>query len=361
MAPRLARKGGYVRLVGRGFAISAVRLDALPSASEKPLPPVPEVGRPRLLLPSQMSAYERFAPVLDALPPIDFGIAYGSGVMEQAERSGPAPLIDFIVSAPDLEAFHAENLRRNPSHYPMFARALGPRFVAWANESWGAGLWYVTMVRVHGLEVKYGVVSSSTLVQDLEQWKTLYVAGRLQKPVLVLRETPEIGAALSANLRYALSYALLLLPERFSEFELWEKITSISYSGDPRMNIPGGENPRKIQNIVRGKNVLEGFRSLYANHVGRVGLRFADSSTPRPAEQVAKFLWHGNGEAAMQQPGDGEHLAQLLTDLPRPLKVKVAGHFKANVDDQAAWRGIVDKPGFRQVVENGKLQVPGKS
>lgn len=287
-----------MRLSVRSLSVSAVRLDAFPSAppSEKCLRK-PGDG-PRLLLPQQMSAYERFVPVLSSLPAVDFGIAYGSGVMEQAERSGPAPLIDFIVSAPDLEAFHAENIQRNPDHYPLFARALGPRFVAWANDTWGAGLWYVTMVQVAGLEVKYGVVSSATLVRDLHEWRTLYTAGRLQKPVLVLRETPEIAAALSANLRYALSYALLLLPERFSEFELWEKITSISYSGDPRMNIPGGENPRKIQNIVRGKNVLDGFRSLYANHVGRVGLRFADDKPA--AQQVAQFLWRGDGSGTLQ-------------------------------------------------------------
>lgn len=336
-----------MHLVSRSFTVSAARLDAFKELPEKR-------DGPRLLLPSQITAYERFAPVLSSLPPVDFGIAYGSGVMEQAERSGPPPLIDFIVSAPDLTAFHAENLKRNPDHYPLFARALGPKFVAWANDAWGAGLWYVTMVNVQGFEIKYGVVASDTLVRDLQQWRTLYTAGRLQKPVLVLRETPEIASALSANLRYALSYALLLLPERFSEFELWEKITSISYSGDPRMNIPGGENPRKIQNIVRGKNVLEGFRSLYSNHVGRVGLRFADDKPPA-ANEVAKFLWQGNGDATLQQPGSSEHLAQLLVDLPRPLKVKVAGHFKTDVDDPTAWLEITSKPDFRKVVENGEL------
>lgn len=31
--------------------------------------------------------------------------------------------------------------------------------------------------------IKYGVVSSSTLCQDLQNWTTLYLSGRMHKPV----------------------------------------------------------------------------------------------------------------------------------------------------------------------------------
>lgn len=44
---------------------------------------------------------------------------------------------------------------------------------------------------------------------------------------------------------------------------LWEQIAGISYSGDPRMSIPGAENPQKVKNIVRGEGVQSGLREMY--------------------------------------------------------------------------------------------------
>jgi hypothetical protein len=36
---------------------------------------------------------------------------------------------------------------------------------------------------VHGAMVKYGVVSTRSVLHDLHSWSSLYVAGRLHKPV----------------------------------------------------------------------------------------------------------------------------------------------------------------------------------
>ncbi len=40
-------------------------------------------------------------------------------------------------------------------------------------------------------------------------------------------------------------------------------------SGDPRMVVPGGENPRKVQNIVRPQ--IARFRSLYYKLLAELG------------------------------------------------------------------------------------------
>lgn len=62
-----------------------------------------------------------------------------------------APMTDYLLSVPDTKAFHSANMRRNPSHYPMTARTLGAAATGWLTENWGAGVWYVTMVRIRGL------------------------------------------------------------------------------------------------------------------------------------------------------------------------------------------------------------------
>ncbi|TXT08947.1 hypothetical protein VHUM_02421 [Vanrija humicola] len=219
--------------------------------------------------------------------------------MAQANAStdGPPPLTDFILSTPNAVDFHRANLAQHPSHYPLYARVLGPRFVGWLTESFGAGLWYVTMVKFGDLEVKYGVISTPTLTRDLENWTTLYVAGRLHKPVLTLALNPELRPALDVNTHSALALALIQLPpgKEFSELALWEQIAGISYSGDPRMSVPGAENPEKVKNIVRGEGVLDGFRALYGPHLATgVGLRYAGDKDGSTKE------WRGHGEALLE-------------------------------------------------------------
>jgi translocator assembly and maintenance protein 41 len=108
--------------------------------------------------------------------------------------------------------------------------------------------------------VKYGVTNIDTLSRDLKTWDTLYLAGRLQKPVQILRDDPSITLSYQANLIAATRTALLMLPERFTEYQLYSTITGISYLGDPRMSV-GAENPNKIDNIV--DNQLAHFRLLY--------------------------------------------------------------------------------------------------
>lgn len=121
------------------------------------------------------------------------------------------------------------------------------------------------------------MISIYDLIDDLENWSTLYCAGRLQKPVKFIRSDARVELAQQSNLRNALQVALLIHPSKdskISESELYKTIARISYLGDFRMRV-FGENPRKISNIVDSQ--FEDFRRLYSpimndiENVSRIG------------------------------------------------------------------------------------------
>ncbi|KAK0702080.1 mitochondrial matrix Mmp37-domain-containing protein [Lasiosphaeria miniovina] len=230
-----------------------------------------------------------FKDVLKQIPwqfraPIRYAFAYGSGVFPQSKANGKtasaeiirsihpiAPpavqraqdgtpkMIDFIFGVSHTQHWHSLNMKQHHDHYSSLA-SLGSGAVSYVQDKWGAGVYFNPYVVVNGILIKYGVVQLSTLEQDLTQWDTLYLAGRLQKPVKILRDDPKIRLANQMNLLSALRTALLLLPPNFTEEELYGTIAGISYLGDPRMALPT-ENPSKVKNIV-GNNMAN-FRRLY--------------------------------------------------------------------------------------------------
>ena len=194
----------------------------------------------------------------------------GRGLTRQVEaRAGArwapalqASMIDLIFAVEDPAAWHARNVQQYPQHYSAL-RWLGPRALA-AVQELGAGVYFNTNVAMLDEQIKYGVVSVNRLVHDLRTWETLYLSGRLHKPVTVLRDEPAISAALAANRDSALQTALLLVPERFSTAELLTAVAGLSYTGDVRMAL--SENPHKVANIVAGQ-----FAELAELYVPRLG------------------------------------------------------------------------------------------
>jgi translocator assembly and maintenance protein 41 len=211
--------------------------------------------------------------------PIRYAFAYGSGVFTQTSapsgpgQTHPAPpqaiqkvqqgkgkMIDFIFGVSHSQHWHSLNLHEHRDHYSAMGH-LGSYAVTQLQEKWGAGVYFNPYVTVNGTLIKYGVVNIDTLCRDLSQWDTLYLAGRLQKPVKILRDHPSVRLANQMNLLSALRVALLLLPKEFTEFQLYSTIAGISYMGDLRMSLPA-EDPRKVNNIVSGQ--MDYFRRLYA-------------------------------------------------------------------------------------------------
>ncbi|KAF5657049.1 proline transporter [Fusarium heterosporum] len=215
--------------------------------------------------------------------PIVYCFAYGSGVFPQGpsktsitesefravhpnppealikSQKGSPKVLDFIFGVSHVEHWHSINMKQNRHHYSGLA-SLGSGSVSRV-QNWGAGVYFNPFVEVNGMLIKYGVTSIDNLVQDLSSWDSLYLAGRLQKPVKILRDHPRVRLANQHNLIAAVRTALLLLPPDFTEAQLYSTIAGLSYLGDPRMSLPT-ENKSKVTNIV--ENNIVHFRRLYA-------------------------------------------------------------------------------------------------
>ncbi|QBM86060.1 translocator assembly and maintenance protein 41 [Metschnikowia aff. pulcherrima] len=203
---------------------------------------------------------------------LQYSFGYGLGVLAQSGyeiSKSRKPQLDVIHIVDKPVEFHRQNAARFPKHYSSVIR-LGDSALGWI-QNFGAGVYfnpYVSMSDGSGGEsvVKYGIISSQRALMDLREWTTLYIAGRLQKPVKHLFHLNDaLKLANEYNLECALNLSLLIILSRqgsnfISCSQLFNQVALISYMGDPRMII-GGENPNKVQNIV--KKQLPFFKSLY--------------------------------------------------------------------------------------------------
>jgi len=168
-------------------------------------------------------------------------------------------MLDFMFAVTHPAHFHSINMQQHPSHYPLHARILGSSYVSRVEEM-GPGVWFNAYIPMKDVTIKYGVTTIDNLCSDLLNWNTLYLAGRMHKPLRIIKDDARVRLTQQVNLTSAVRAALLTLPEEFSETELFERITGISYSGDPRMYLPA-ENRGKVGNIVRKQGPQ--FKELY--------------------------------------------------------------------------------------------------
>lgn len=259
--------------------------------------------------------------VLRSYPPMVCAFAYGSGVVEQGgydySHKDPArlPMLDMIFVVEDSVAWHSENMLVNADHYTSIV-AMNPTIVTAVQENFGAHVWFNAFVPMNtklspGRMMKYGVISCKSLLADLKGWKSLYIAGRLHKPVLMVKCNTEIEEALEINKRNALRAALLLMPRVFSETDLYLGIASLSYIGDPRMII--GENPKKIINLVTP--IVPHYRNMYQSAlrslVNNPTIRSKSLSIPPILKEVTNLP-----ETIYLQEGSRESRWSLCLGLP---------------------------------------------
>lgn len=204
--------------------------------------------------------------ILSTLPPVHFAFAYGSAIVPQRHADPRRRMIDLVVVVDDALDWHQLNISRNPTHYSVPMTLLGPSAIAsLQRSSFGARVYYNTVILPPPIpSFKYGVVELRHLRDDLLSWHSLYLSGRLHKPVHLLTHTrvpASLADAMAVNLNAAAAAALLMLPSRFRERDLYAAIARLSYLGDVRLNLPL-EPSSKVFDIVSPN--LDRFRNLYA-------------------------------------------------------------------------------------------------
>ena len=148
---------------------------------------------------------------------------------------------------------------------------LGSKAISELQDKFAAKCYFNTLIPFEDGLIKYGVINRNNLIADLLDWESLYIAGRLHKPVRIIHEISknldaELHMALRMNLKNALHTSLLLLPEKFTEQMLYETLAGLSYQGDFRMTI--GEDKNKVKKISTGS--FNELQELYANQLSKM-------------------------------------------------------------------------------------------
>ena len=127
--------------------------------------------------------YDNF--IFKHFPEVDYAFAYGSGAFEQVGNTNP-DMVDFVFAVSNSTAWHDQNIKKNSTHYSTIMRYAGGNKVAYLQRDYGAKLYYNTLVPLpfgKAPFIKYGVIETNDLIDDLANWSTLYISGRMHKPV----------------------------------------------------------------------------------------------------------------------------------------------------------------------------------
>uniref|UniRef100_A0A094ZKL6 Phosphatidate cytidylyltransferase, mitochondrial n=1 Tax=Schistosoma haematobium TaxID=6185 RepID=A0A094ZKL6_SCHHA len=249
------------------------------------------------------------------------------------DRTSSNSLIDIIIIVRNPVEWHLENISENPNHYNFSFRNYAKKYQSSSLEVFlsripGPKVYYNPFIEWSDpldntkLSFKYGVVSLDNLLTDLCDWSHLYLAGRLQKPVLWIPSGSDLSSpqvydeklcvSQNKNLLASISYSILQnYPTNFplNEYDLFYTISSISYTGDWRMII--GEDRQKVRRLVSGESRLSEFRTLYNNTLDSLQL-YGFSLKPSSKSNLCKNELHWFKPCN----NESENIFQLLKNIP---------------------------------------------
>lgn len=241
---------------------------------------------------------EKILKFMETRPETVAVIGYGSGINPQCGQENRKPQIDLIVVVDDLKKWHALNIQQNPKDYSFSGKLI----FKYAPRKWlksGGKITYMTYIPFDGSKYKIGTIEKNDFLNDLKNWETFYIAGRMQKPILIVSAPSDIEKAIEYN-RHAglLSTKLLLGKGEFDEEYFYTILAGLSYIGDTRMGI--AENPDKVLNIVKGR--FDFYHDIYGCQLKIAdGLVYiSDESIDTLPDDLHLFLTNYDG-----QIGDG--------------------------------------------------------
>ncbi|KAF3623428.1 putative haloacid dehalogenase-like hydrolase domain-containing protein 3-like [Capsicum annuum] len=265
--------------------------------------------------------------LLEILPPVEFCCIYGSKL--HPNNKDETSMTDHIIGVADPRQWHSENLNLNKDHYASWLVHLGgARMINDIANDIGVGVHFNPFVSCNKKMVKYGVVRMHDFIQDILRWDRFYLSGRLQKPVNILVDKLDIKNVNTVNLKAATSAALLLLPSKFTEEDLYAKICSLSYMGDLRMLF--AEDKNKVKKIVRGQFYL--FEEMYKPFLEEY-----------EANNLLRFSSAGDKQVNIFQDCGLSAASTLVSSLPSSIRSDMAMKLgdKRIVDDSGRVRQVV--------------------
>jgi translocator assembly and maintenance protein 41 len=186
---------------------------------------------------------------INAKPSVIDVIGYGSAVKTQTNSTDKIKKqIDIIAMVDDAVNWHLENNSLNPHEYNLLAKYLIAKLM-----HLGTDAEYISNISYEDNYFKIGIIGKDDFLCDLYNWSNFFMAGRMQKPIMILSDDKNLTNAIYTNRLNALRTSLILAyQKRITEEELYKIICSLSYLGDIRMSFKM-ENPHKINNIVFGE------------------------------------------------------------------------------------------------------------
>jgi len=194
---------------------------------------------------------EKIKKFINKRPEVVAAYGYGSGIFKQSGyTNNDKPQIDLILVVEDLKKWHKENMKLNKKDYSMTGKVFFEN--AKISQLKGlTGITYVSNIKEDGNIFKYGTIEEKDLIENLETWKSFYMAGRFQKTIYPIKESERLIQAISKNRENALLVSTYLQDkEEVDSKDIYVTLCSLSYLGDTRMKF--AENPRKVLNIVEG-------------------------------------------------------------------------------------------------------------